>query len=122
VAHTIADTLPRDARVAVEGAGAPRFFAPRSMTILDLVGLNDHEAARRHFDRVAKLCHLVRLRPTHMAMPADWVPLYAPVFALRPVARFDDPQYTQVDPPRALTVLLMQVDAIHPDWLARCPA
>jgi hypothetical protein len=120
VAHAIAEMLPRDARVAVEGAGAPRFWAPRSMTILDLVGLNDHRAARRHFDRTAKLCHFVASRPTHMAIPAPWVPLYAPVFALRPLARFDDPVYTQVDPPMALTVVLLAVDGIDPAWEERC--
>jgi hypothetical protein len=120
VAHTIAEELPHDARVAVEGAGAPRFWAPRSMTILDLVGLNDHEAARRHFDRTAKLCHFVGRQPTHMAIPAHWVPLYAPVFALRPLARFDDPFYTQVDPPVALTVGLFAVDAVNPVWVERC--
>lgn len=120
VAHAIAQVLPKDARVAVEGAGAPRFWAPRSMTILDLVGLNDHRAAKRHFDRTAKLCHFVALRPTHMAIPAHWVPLYAPVFALRPLARFDDPVYTQVDPPTALTVVLLAVDGIDPAWQERC--
>lgn len=122
VAHAIAEDLPKDARVAVEGAGAPRFWAPRSLTVLDLVGLNDHEAARRHFDRTAKLCHFVARRPTHMVIPAHWVPLYAPVFVLRPLARFDDPVYTQVDPPVALTVVLLAVDGIDPAWEQRCAA
>ncbi|MCA9709175.1 MAG: hypothetical protein KDK70_25245 [Myxococcales bacterium] len=122
LARYVAEHLPRDARVAVEGAGAPRFFAPRSMTIIDLVGLNDHQAARRHFDRTAKLCHFVRRAPTHMAIPLHWVPLYAPVFRLRPIARFDDPLYTQVDPPRPLTVALFEVEAIHPQWVERCRA
>jgi len=120
VAHAIADDLPRDARVAVEGAGAPRFWAPRSMTVIDLVGLNDHRAAARHFDRTAKLCHFVALRPTHMAIPAHWVPLYSPVFALRLLTRFDDPFYTQVDPPAPLTVGLFAVDSVNPDWVERC--
>ncbi|MEM9461170.1 MAG: hypothetical protein AAGF11_43805 [Myxococcota bacterium] len=122
VAHHMAEHLPRDARVAVEGAGAPRFFAPRSMTVIDLVGLNDHQAARRHFDRTAKRCHFVRRAPTHMAIPADWLPLFTPVFRLRLLAHFDDPVYTQVDPPRALTVGLFAVEAIHPDWQERCAA
>jgi hypothetical protein len=120
VARVIAQQLPRDARVAVEGAGAPRFWAPRSMTVIDLVGLNDHRAAQRHFDRTAKLCWLVHRRPTHMAIPVDWVPLYAPVFALRPLARFDDPVYTQVDPPRPLTVGLFAVEAVDPAFVERC--
>jgi len=122
VARTIAADLPRDARVAVEGAGAPRFFAPRPMTFIDLVGLNDHRAARLHYDRSAKLCHFVRRRPTHMAIPLDWQPLFTPVFRLRPLARFDDPVYTQVDPPRALSVGLFAVEAVAPAWQQRCAA
>ncbi|MCB9717787.1 MAG: hypothetical protein H6712_28320 [Myxococcales bacterium] len=121
LAEQLADEgFPRDARVAVEGAGAPRFFAPRSMTIIDLVGLNDHELARRHDDVKAKLCHLVRSRPTHLAIPADWIDAFTPVLALRPIARFDDPVYTQVDPPRALTLVLLAVDEIHPAWVEGC--
>lgn len=120
VALAIADGLPRDARVAVEGAGAPRFRAPRSMTILDLVGLNDRFIARHQGDVPAKLCHLVRQRPTHFAIPEAWVEQVAPVFRLRPVARFDDPEYTQVEPPRPLAVVLLAVDEIHPAWVRGC--
>jgi hypothetical protein len=122
VARTIAEQLPRDARVAVEGAGAPRFFAPRSMVILDLVGLNDRFIARHHGDVPAKLCHLVRQRPTHFAIPEPWLAQLTPVFRLRAVARFEDPVYTQVDPPRALAVVLLAVDEIHPAWVEGCAA
>lgn len=121
VAHAIAE-LPRDARVAVEGAGAPRFWAPRSLAILDLVGLNDHALARHRGDVPAKLCHLVRQRPTHFAIPEEWVPQFTPVFRLRTLARFEDPVYTQVEPPRALTVVLLAVDETHPAWIEGCGA
>lgn len=120
VAHAVADDLPPDAVVAVEGAGAIRWFAPRSMTVVDLVGLNDRRAAHLHFDRRAKMCHFVDRAPTHFAIPADWIEQFSPVFRLRPVARFDDPHYTQVDPPRPLTVVLLAVDEIHPAWVAGC--
>lgn len=120
VARTIAQELPRDARIAVEGAGAPRFFAPRSITILDVVGLNDRFIAHHPHDVQAKLCHLVRQRPTHFAIPEDWLPQFTPVFRLRPLARFEDPVYTQVDPPRALAVVLLAVDEIHPAWVEGC--
>jgi hypothetical protein len=122
VASFVAAELPGDAVVAVEGAGALRYFTPRSMTIVDLVGLNDRVAAGLHRDRTAKLCHFVRRRPTHLVIPAAWVELYAPVFALAPVARFDDPQYTQVEPAAPLTVLVLAVRGVHPDWWRRCTA
>lgn len=120
VARHVASQLPPDAVVAVEGAGAIRFFAPRTMWIVDLVGLNDGTAAQLHHDRKAKLCHFVRLDPGYMELPADWIPLFTPVFALRPLARFDDPEYTQVEPTRPLTVFLTEVDEVHPAWRQRC--
>ncbi|MBL4685773.1 MAG: hypothetical protein JKY37_14355 [Nannocystaceae bacterium] len=120
VARTIASQLPADAIVAVEGAGATRYFTPRTMTIVDIVGLNDRVAAHLHFDRQAKMCHFVRQAPTHFAIPADWLPQFLPVFAMHPVARFEDPRYTQVQPPRPLTVVLAAVDAINPAWVQGC--
>jgi hypothetical protein len=122
VAAWVAAELPPDAVVAVEGAGAMRWATPRTMTIVDLVGLNDHEAADLHHDRAGKLCHFVRRRPTHFVLPAPWVPLYAPVFVLAPVARFDDPAYTQVEPAAPLTVLVLAVTGVRPEWLDRCEA
>lgn len=120
VAEHVAEHLPPDARLAVEGAGAPRFFAPRSMTVIDLVGLNDHHTARHHDDVKEKMCHLVRQRPTHFALPGHWISDFTPVFALRPLTRFDDPVYTQVDPPRPHAVVLLAVDEIHPAWVQGC--
>jgi hypothetical protein len=119
-AQWTATHLPADAVVAVEGAGAQRWFAPRTMTIVDLVGLNDRAAARLHHDRHAKLCHFVRRAPTHMVMPADWVRLFSDTFALRPLTAFDDPSYTQVAPPRPLRVLVLAVDGVRPPWNERC--
>jgi hypothetical protein len=122
VARFVADELPRDAVVAVEGAGAPRFLAPRTATIVDLVGLSDRFIARHQGYVPAKLCHLVRKRPTHFAIPEEWLPQFTPVFRLRELARIEDPEYTQVDPPRALAVVLLAVDEIHPEWVDGCGA
>jgi len=122
VAHHLAVALPRHATVAVEGAGATRFFTPRTMTIVDLVGLNDKVAAHLHRDRVAKLCHFVRRQPTHMVLPAGWVPLFSPTFRLHELARFDDDAYTQVLPARPHRVVLFSVAGIHPEWQERCAA
>ena len=120
LARHIASELPSDAVVAVEGAGAPRFFAPRTMEIIDLVGLNDRAAAHLHFDRERKLCHFVRREPTHMAVPSHWVADFAATFDLRPIAVFSDPQYTQVMPPRPMQVVLFEVGSVTPLWRTRC--
>jgi hypothetical protein len=120
VARHLAEALPPDARVGVEGAGAARFFTPRTMHIIDLVGLNDGRAARLHFDRTAKLCHFVEQQPTHLVLPSHWIPAFSPPFALRPLRRFVDPSYTQVLPARPHAVVVFVVEGVHPHWQDRC--
>jgi hypothetical protein len=90
------------------------------MTIVDLVGLNDREAAHRHFDAEAKVCHFVGRNLTHLAIPTEWIPIYGQVFALRALAEFVDPHYTQVLPARPLTVVVFAVDGVRPQWSRRC--
>ncbi|MCH9685181.1 MAG: hypothetical protein K0V04_27340 [Deltaproteobacteria bacterium] len=121
VGKYLAAQLPPDARVAVEGAGANRYFTPRSMTLIDLVGLNDHEtAAWTHVSNERKMCRFIERQPTHFAIPAHWVGDFSQAFAFRPLARFDDPVYTQGDPPFFHTVVVLEVVAVEPRWAARC--
>jgi hypothetical protein len=122
VARYVAENLPADSIVAVEGAGAMRFFTPRTMTIVDLVGLNDRGAAHLHSDREAKLCHFVERAPTHVVMPSDWRGLFADTFDLTPLTAFDDPSYTQVRPPRRVRVVVYEVRRVRPEWRTRCEA
>ncbi len=120
VGRFVAEQLPPDAVVGVEGAGAPRFHAPRSMTIVDLVGLNEREAAHRHFDVEAKICWFVGRDLTHVAIPTDWIGIYGQIFELRALAEFVDPHYTQVLPPRPVTVVVFAVEGVRPAWRQRC--
>ncbi len=108
-ARYVADALPRDAVVAVEGAGALRWGTPRTMTIVDLVGLNDHRGARLHFDRRAKACHWIARAPTHAVVPLHWLPILGELFPLRPLARLDDPSYTQVEPVGPMAVVVAEL-------------
>lgn len=120
VAHWLRDNLPADAVVAVEGAGAHRFVLPRTARVVDLVGLNDVEAAHAHFDRAQKLCVFVRHAPTHLVVPADWTPQFSPPFAVRPIASFEDPHYSQVRPARPAAVVVLEIGGVAPQWAARC--
>lgn len=120
VALYLAQQLPNTAIVAVEGAGATRYMTPRSMTIVDLVGLNDRRAAHLHHDRAGKLCHFVELAPTHMVLPWSWTPLFSPVFELRQLTTFDDEHYTQVEPARPHRVAVYAVEGVAPEWVQRC--
>lgn len=120
VAHWLRDNLPADAVVAVEGAGAHRFVLPRTARVVDLVGLNDTEAAHAHFDRAEKLCVFVRRAPTHLVVPSDWTPQFSPPFAVRPIASFEDPHYSQVRPARPAAVVVLEVGGVAPRWATRC--
>lgn len=120
VARDITERLPDDAIVAVEGAGALRYFTPRSMQIVDLVGLNDGAAAQLHRHPIAKICHGIARKPTHLVIPAPWVSLFSGVYRLRPLAAFDDPNYTQVDPPHPHAVLVFAIESVDERWLQRC--
>jgi hypothetical protein len=122
VARFVAANLPADAVVAVEGAGALRYQTPRSLTIVDLVGLNDHVAARLHRDRTAKSCHWISRAPTHAVIPAHWLPILAALFELAPVAAFDDDRYTQVEPPTPMRVVVVALPAVRPAWAHCAPA
>jgi hypothetical protein len=122
VARFVAANLPPDAIVAVEGAGALRYHTPRTMTIVDLVGLNDHVAARLHTDRTAKQCHWIARGPTHAVVPAHWLPILAETFELAPIAAFDDEAYTQVEPVGPMRVVVVALAAVHPAAAPpRCP-
>jgi hypothetical protein len=110
----IAAELPADAVVAVEGAGATRFFAPRTMTIVDLVGLNDHVGARLHRDREAKICHWIARAPTHAVVPAGWAAMLDTIFEVTVLAVFDDPAYTQVEPIAPMRVVVVALGAVRP--------
>jgi len=121
VARFVAGNLPPDATVAVEGAGALRFHTPRTMTIVDLVGLNDHVAARLHRDRAAKICRWVARGPTFAVVPAHWQPILAEPFVLAPLATFEDDAYTQVEPVGRQAVVVLALTGIQPAW-ARCRA
>jgi hypothetical protein len=91
-ARYIARTLPKHATVLVEGAGAMRYFTPRSMRIVDVVGLNHRAIAHASSDPEHD-CLLVAERPTHAAIPDEWLSIIQPLFELRPLARARDEQH-----------------------------
>jgi hypothetical protein len=113
--------LPADAVIAVEGAGAMRYRTPRSMTIVDIIGLNDAGIAHAS-DDPSKACVLIERAPAYMVLPDHIAANLAKVFELRIVARFVDPAWAQVEPPHPVEVLLLEVVAVRPHWRERCPA
>jgi hypothetical protein len=94
----IASHLPEDAIVAVEGAGALRWATPRTMTIVDILGLNAGDLAHAPTDE-ARACALASRRPTHAVLPDPIVPGVRAIFLLEPIADFADAHYALVEQP-----------------------
>ena len=104
-----------------DGAGAMRHHTPRSMTILDVIGLNDAAIAHAPND-VEKACVLVRAAPQWFVLPEHIAAALTKVFVLRPVESFVDPRWAQVVEPYEVHVWLLAVEGVQPGWRERCAA
>ena len=71
-ARWLATRLPADARLAAEGAGALRYYLPRTQRVLDVNGLNDRRVAHAPTPQAA-LCEVLRSKPTHVALPDEHI-------------------------------------------------
>jgi hypothetical protein len=117
-ARWIDEHLPPDATVAVEGAGALRYLTRRSMTIVDIIGLNDDEIAHAEND-AARACLLIEREPTHLVLPEHIAANLDAVFEMRVLQTFEDPSYSQVEKPHPMRVLVLEGHA-RPEWIRRC--
>jgi len=114
-----AATLPPDARLLVEGAGATRFALPRTARVIDAVGLN--LAAVVHApDSRARVCAVLRLKPTHALLPDDFFRAFLPVLDVEPLRQFVDPDNRIAATPRVERVLAARVTRIKPAARQSC--
>jgi hypothetical protein len=120
-ARYVARELPSDAVIAVEGAGSMRYRTPRSMTILDVIGLN-FAAIAHAADDDARACVLVERAPGYMVLPDSTAAALGEVFELKVLAEFVDPEWAQIEEPREVRVLLLEVVEVRPRWAERCSA
>jgi hypothetical protein len=111
--------LPKDAVIAVEGAGAMRYRTPRSMTIIDVIGLNDAVIAHAP-DDAAKACALVERAPGYFVLPEHIAAALGSVFEMKVIEEFVDPAWAQIEEPREVRVLLLEVVGVRPRWATRC--
>jgi len=114
----VADTLPADATLAVEGAGAIRWFTPRSMWVVDIIGLNDGELAHAR-DDTERACMLVRRRPDHFVLPEHIAANLGRVFEFELRQRFEDADYAQVEISHPMRVFVMDAKP-RDEWVQRC--
>ena len=119
-ARIIAAHTPPDAVVAVEGAGAARFFGDR--VTVDLAGLNEHTLVHLPTAGDARHCHLLLTRrPTWFVVPSSWVGGLSSGWRFAVHGAFQSDHYAQVDPPGRHEVLILRAEA-RPEALARCAA
>lgn len=111
----IKENTPRNAVLAVEGAGAMRFHSDR--VVVDLLGLNHHGIA--HADDAKFLCILSHANPTVIAVPTPWTRQMADIFSLRPVAEFDV-EHSHFSPHRGPRSLSVFAASIRPKVIAHC--
>ncbi|MBX7196263.1 MAG: hypothetical protein K1X94_29675 [Sandaracinaceae bacterium] len=119
-AEWVGANLAPDAVVLVEGAGAMRFYTPRTMTILDLVGLNDRLLA--HTDGALWPCVWIARRPSHVAIPTELGPRMQEIFAMSLLERRDDPAYSQVLPASERSLFVLEVRGVSEAAVAQCSA
>lgn len=106
-ARYLAQTLPRTATIAVEGAGATRFFLPRSVGVVDILGLNASSIVHR--DGLARLCAIGERSPSHVLLPAQYYASFATWFEFEPLREFVDPHYALTLRPRIERVTAARV-------------
>jgi hypothetical protein len=112
-ARWLTQVLPKSSRIAAEGAGAARYVLPRSMRVIDVIGLNFAPAAHAMND-IERLCAVLRAGPTHVLLPDEQTPMFAHFLRLRLLRSF-------VDPHSALT-LRSSVRHVHAAVIASIPS
>jgi len=119
-ASYITRSVPDARVVGVEGAGAFRYLLPRSIEVVDLMGLNDGEIAHMGGNFFRKLCHLQARGVTHLAYPAQWHADVHKAFELETLQRFTEQAYAQLDPPATWQLTVAKVTAARPDFTTYC--
>ena len=117
-ALAMARGLPSDSVVLVEGAGASRFFTPRTMRIVDALGLNDRVIA--HGNSMARICHIYGLQPTHLLLPDELMSGLASAFSYEVLEAFREPAYAQTRRVGLRTVFLCRVKGLRSQIEQRC--
>ena len=118
-AQFVAATLPADARLLVEGAGATRFFAPRSMHVIDYVGLN-YKAAVHARTLPERLCAVLQAHPTFIALPDAYATSIQKSFAIQPLRTFIDRDYALTINNKPHFLAVARVVGLTPSLRAMC--
>lgn len=113
-AKLIAEKFAADSRILVEGAGAVRFFTPRTMHIIDVVGLNNAKIAHApSFQDYA--CQMIQDKPNLALLPTDFRKALSNYFQWQLIQVFDDFNNMQGAEPSWARVELLHAKAMQCD-------
>jgi hypothetical protein len=119
-ARYVSEHVPHARVLGVEGAGTLRFLTPRSLEVIDLMGLNNRHIAHLGDSFARSLCYLRARHVTHIAYPAQWQRSIGLSFELRTLARFTEPAYAQMSPPQPWQLTLAEVLGDKPAFAQFC--
>jgi hypothetical protein len=114
----MARTLPRTAVIVAVYAGATRFFTPRSIRIVDMLGLNARAIAHARGDR-ERLCSVLATEPTHLFVPDPLLGITVPL-QVAWLRTFSDPAYSMTATRVQRSVHLFAVSGLKPKWRGSC--
>ena len=113
------ESLPPESVVLVEGAGANRFWLPRDMWVLDVIGLNHQPIA--HMTSFSQLrCHLATQPIDFAVLPRHMVDRFMEIYALEELVAFNEPEYHQTEPPFSHSVYIFRSHGIRPEVAQLC--
>ncbi len=118
-ARWVARNVPARATVVVEGAGALRFHTPRTMKIVDALGLNDHEIVHAP-SSAERVCIIAARAPDYFVLPDNIARNLADAFQFEQVEVFLEPDFAQVDRAYPLAVRVLRSHGLHDKWRTRC--
>jgi hypothetical protein len=101
IGRWVGENLPKDAIVAVNDAGALRYFGGR--TTIDLLGLNDHRILRRDPNRGIE--PLLERGVDYFAIFPSWFPDFVNLLPLKPIHSVRSPHYTICEGPQDLIIV-----------------
>ena len=110
-AKYMAQELPADSVVIVEGAGASRFFAPRTMTIVDMLGLNFNEIVHAKGD-LDRICAMYTRKPGYLLIPTRHKLSMRTAFQTEFIRNFDEPKYAQTSQTGPRRVVLFKITGL----------
>ncbi len=119
VASFVSAQLPRDVTIGVEGAGAHRFYAARTRTVVDVLGLNDRRIVHAG-SQLGIVCMSATRLPAYLILPDGLLPAFGSLFAAVPVRRFRVEQSAHTVEPFPWTVHVLKVVGLREELVARC--